>query len=107
MFRLDKNTLCGQEYFFPKEELAVNERQRKWVKSVNARSRHSRQSSAASNPGSDTEISQQTSSGPAPPSSVFAAAALLASTQQRPSLLLEERSPSQTSPDGKPTRYIS
>lgn len=89
-----------QEYFFPKEEAAANERQRKWAKSVNARSRHSRQNSAASNPGtsSDTETgsTQPGSTGPAPPSSVFAMAA---SAAPRNSLQLEEASPV-TSPDG-------
>lgn len=71
-----------QEYFFPKEELAVNDRQRRWAKTVEPqpqKGRHSRRNSAASNPGmgSDSEagVGGTQPPGPAPPSSVFASAA--------------------------------
>ena len=69
---------------------------------MNARSRHSRQNSAASNPGtnSDTETSstQPGSTGPAPPNSVFAMAA---SGAPRSSLQLEEAKSPVTSPDSQ------
>lgn len=89
-----------QEYFFPKEESMAHERQRRWAKSVNVKSRHSRHNSATSNPltGSDTETASTHlgSAGPAPPSSVFASAG---SGGLRNSLQLDDGSPV-ASPDG-------
>ena len=62
----------AQEYFFPKEDTtSVAERQKKWVKSVEPKTRHSRRGSAASNPGASSDGE---AGGPLAPASAFAAA---------------------------------
>ena len=64
--------MLAQEYFFPKEDTtSVAERQKKWVKSVEPRTRHSRRGSAASNPGASSDGE---AGGPLAPASAFAAA---------------------------------
>ena len=62
----------AQDYFFPKEDTtSVTERQKKWVKSVEPKTRHSRRGSAASNPGASSDGE---AGGPLAPASAFAAA---------------------------------